>query len=170
MNRKALYLFLTLVLLFTASCDFKTIVDYDRSADFSNVKTYAWFVERDDKVSDLTHRRILEAVDEQLALKGMTVADNNPDVYVTYFGDDNEKVVADTTHHGYGYGRSWYWDPYWGGGGMSSSTTRVRTYTEGTLVVDIYLAEEKELIWRGAITGTISDNPQTNVVVRGHRH
>ena len=46
---------------------------------------------------------------------------------------------------------------------MSTSTSRVRTYKEGTLVVDIYKADVKELIWRGAITGTISDNPQKNV-------
>ena len=48
-------------------------------------------------------------------------------------------------------------------GGMSTSTSRVRIYKEGALVVDIYKADVKELIWRGAITGTISDNPQKNV-------
>jgi hypothetical protein len=47
--------------------------------------------------------------------------------------------------------------------GMSSSTSRVRNYTEGTIVVDMYKAQEKELIWRGSVTGTVSDNPEKNV-------
>jgi hypothetical protein len=65
--------------------------------------------------------------------------------------------VVDTTHYGYGYGAGWYWRGY---GGISSSTSRVRTYKEGTLIVDIYRAAEKELIWRGTVTGTVSENPQ----------
>jgi hypothetical protein len=162
MKTKIFLIIVIVLLIFTAGCDFKTIVDYDRSADFSSIQTYAWFVERDNRINDLTHRRIIDSVNEQLVLKGLKEVENNPDVYVTYFGDDNEQVVVDTTHYGYGYGRSWYWDPYWGGG-MSTSTSRVRTYKEGTLVVDIYLAGPKELIWRGAITGTITDNPEKNV-------
>ena len=119
-------------------------------------------MERDDRINDLAHRRIIETVDEQLKLKGLTQVENDPDVYVTYFGDHDEQVVVDTTHFGYGYGGRWRWDPYWGAG-LSTSTSRVRTYKEGTLVVDIYKAKEKELIWRGAVTGTISDDPQKNV-------
>jgi len=43
---------------------------------------------------------------------------------------------------------------------MSTSTTHVRTYRQGTLIVDMYKADQKQLIWRGTVTGTISDNPQ----------
>ena len=92
-------------------------------------------------------------------LKGMKMVESDPDVYVTYHGDDNEQVVVDTTHYGYGYGGGWYWGGY---GGMGTSTSRVRTYKEGTLIVDIYKAAEKELIWRGTVTGTVSENPKEN--------
>ena len=44
--------------------------------------------------------------------------------------------------------------------GMSTSTSRVRTYTEGTLVVDIYRADKKELVWRGVVTATLDENPR----------
>lgn len=150
-----------LLLLLTAGCDLKTSVDYDRSADFSAVKTYAWADQENPKISDLDHRRIVSAIDAQLAKEGLTQVESNPDVYVTYFADDNEQTVIDTTHYGYGFPGDWYWG--YGGMGMSTSTSRVRTYTEGTLVVDIYKAKEKELVWRGTVSGTVSENPQKNV-------
>jgi hypothetical protein len=150
-------LFVSLLLLI--GCDLKTSVDYDRNADFSVVKTYAWAGRQHPEVSDITHKKIVSAVDAQLSLKGLKQVQSDPDVFLTYHGDDNERTVVDTTHYGYGYGAGWYWGGY---RGMSSSTSRVRTYTEGTLIVDIYRAAEKELIWRGTVTGTVSENPQKN--------
>jgi hypothetical protein len=64
---------------------------------------------------------------------------------------------------GYGYGGGWYWGGYGGYGGMGSSTTRVRTYNQGTIVIDMWDAKAKELVWRGIVTDTISDNPQKNI-------
>jgi hypothetical protein len=148
-----------LVFLSISGCDLKTAVDYDRTADFSSFKTYAWFDPDNPAISELTHKRILSAIDEQLQLAGLQKTDSNPDLYATYFGDEDEQTVIDTTHYGYGYGRGWYWG---GGIGMSTSRSTVRSYKEGTLVVDLYDASKKELVWRGSITGTVSDNPQTN--------
>jgi hypothetical protein len=149
----------TLLLLTMVGCDLKTSVDYDRNADFSSYKTYDWADPDNPEIDDLTHRRILAAVDDQMQAVGFQKVDSNPDVYVTYFGDDDERTVIDTNNYGYGYGGGWYWG---GGLGMSSSTSTVRTYNVGTLVVDIYDAAKKELVWRGAISGTVSDNPQKN--------
>ncbi len=146
-------------LLLFSGCDFSTSVDYDQNADFSSFKTYAWAGEKNPEVSDLVHNRILQAVGEQLQAKGLSSVKSDPDVYVTYHGDDNEVTVIDTTHYGYGYGPGWYWG---GGMGMTGSSSQVRTYKEGTLVIDIYQASKKELVWRGTVTGTISDNPKDN--------
>ena len=33
---------------------------------------------------------------------------------------------------------------------------------EGTFIIDMYRAEDKQLVWRGTVTGTISDNPRNN--------
>ena len=96
------------------------------------------------------------AVDANLSKKGLKKVDSDPDVFVTYFADDEQQTVVNTTHHGYGYGAGWYWG---GGMGMGTSTTHVSNYTKGTLVVDIYKAQEKQLIWRGSV----SDDPQKNV-------
>ena len=157
--RKVLLVLLVPV-LFILGCDLKTGIDYDREADFSQISTYGWTGKQHPEINDLVHKRILDALRSQLEAKGLGEVDSNPDVFVTYYGDDNERTVIDTNHFGYGYGRGW------GGGigmaGLSSSTTTVRTYKEGTIIVDIYRAGDKQLIWRGTVTGTISDNPQKN--------
>ena len=75
--------------------------------------------------------------DDALVNPGAFV-ESDPDVYVTYHGDDNERTVIDTTHYGYGYGPGWFWGGY---RGVSSSTSRVRTYTEVTLIVYIFKAK-----------------------------
>ena len=157
--RKVL-LVLLVPFLFVLGCDLKTGVDYDRDVDFSQITTYGWTGKQHPEINDLVHNRIVGALRSQLEAKGLSEVDSNPDVLVTYYGDDNERTVIDTTHAGYGYGRGWGW----GGAGMGvgSSTTTVRTYKEGTIIVDIYWAEDKQLVWRGTVTGTISDNPQKN--------
>jgi Domain of unknown function (DUF4136) len=56
--------------------------------------------------------------------------------------------------------------PYWGyrggWGGVGSATTTVSTYVTGTMVLDLYEAANKKLLWRGIATDTLSDNPQKN--------
>ncbi len=56
---------------------------------------------------------------------------------------------------GYGYGDDFY---YGGGMSMGSSTSRVITYDQGTLIIDIWDANEEKLVWRGTSTDTIADN------------
>lgn len=45
---------------------------------------------------------------------------------------------------------------------MGSSTTTVRNYQVGTLIVDLWDAKTKKLIWRRVGSDTLSDNPQKN--------
>jgi len=44
--------------------------------------------------------------------------------------------------------------------GMTTSTTSVNTYTDGTLVLDGYDAAEKKMVWRGTGTVTIKAKPE----------
>lgn len=158
-QRRVLF-FLLVPFLFILGCDLSTSVDYDREADFSQISSFGWTGKQNPEINDLVHNRIVNALRSQLEAKGLRLVDSNPDVFVTYYGDDNERTVIDTTHSGYGYGPGWGWAG--AGMGMGSSTTTVRTYKEGTIIVDIYWAGDKQLIWRGTVTGTISDNPQKN--------
>jgi hypothetical protein len=44
----------------------------------------------------------------------------------------------------------------------NEATTTVENYRVGTLVVDMYDAQNKRLVWRGTSTDTLSDKPENN--------
>jgi uncharacterized protein DUF4136 len=114
--------------------------DYDRTFDFTRVKTYAW-VEGEPLKDELNHRRIVEAIEAQLAARGLTQAvDAAPDVTVTYFASFHRSLRID----GYGTG--------WGGyrwSGMRSGTARVGEVLGGALMVEISDARTTRILWRG---------------------
>ncbi|GMR23548.1 MAG: DUF4136 domain-containing protein [Acidobacteriota bacterium] len=143
--------------------------DWDRQADFSKYKTYAWY-DSDTNIKDtdpLAHERFISAIDSQLAAKGFQKVGSNPDVFVTYNSEESEQMSLDTTYMGggWGYGPGWGWGGGYGGGmggGMGGSTTTVRKYSVGTVVLDLWDAKQKRLVWRGTASDTMSDNPQKN--------
>ena len=65
----------------------------------------------------------------------------------------SQKQSLETFYNGWGG---------WGFGGWGGVDTTVRTYLEGTLVVDLFNAQTKKLVWRGIATDTVSDKPQKN--------
>jgi hypothetical protein len=46
---------------------------------------------------------------------------------------------------------------------MGESTTTTETYKVGTLVVDLFDAKTKQLIWRGNSSDTLSNNSDKNI-------
>ena len=93
--------------------------------------------------------------------KGLRKGTSKPDVYVAYYGAHAERVSINPTHSGYGsrYGYGYY--GHWGGT-MGGSTTSVSRYTVGSLVVDMWNAGSKQLMWRGTAEDTVSENPSKN--------
>jgi hypothetical protein len=81
---KAIKLLPVLLLFLAASCSsVKVYSDYDNKVDFSQYKTYAFHKKGIDKVeiSELDKKRILNAIDRELSLKGMTKSEN-PDLLI----------------------------------------------------------------------------------------
>lgn len=142
---------LPIVLLFVlASCSSVRVnSDYDKEANFSNYKTYAFLKSSVDKaeISDLDKKRILRAIDEQMNLKGFTKSEN-PDMLIGIFTKERERVDV---YNNYGFG--WRWNPYWGMGMNYNSVSRT---PEGTLFIDIIDAKNKEMIWQGEGTGDLT--------------
>ena len=151
----ALFAFL---LIIVASCSsIKVYSDYDKNADFSKYKTYAFYKKGIDKVeiSDLDKRRILRAIEVQLDAKGM-VKSEDPDLLVNIFTKSREKIdVYNNNYYGwypwyYGYGYGYF------GPGYGFGYTNVSSSTEGTLFIDLIDAKKKELVWQGIGTGLLS--------------
>jgi hypothetical protein len=129
--------------------------------DFSKYKTYRWVtVDGAQKIDDITDKQIMDAIDRQLAAKGLTrTADDKVDVLVAYQAAiDQEKQLNAYTSGGYGWG----WRGYGYGGGMATTTTTTSTILIGMVNIDVYDAEAKQLVWRGRASKTIDTkaNPE----------
>jgi hypothetical protein len=142
----------------------KIHIDYDQEAAFGTYKTFQYKPTPEMSVQDsapLMHDRLIAELTRILDEGGLQQVDADPDLYVTYHTSEKEEMQLNTTSFGYGYGPSFYWDPYWSGGGAAgSSTTTAQTYTRGTLVIDIWDAEKVELVWRGTASAVVPENPQ----------
>lgn len=145
---------LSALLILGACSTVRVNADFDKNADFSKYKTYAYQKSGIDKVeiSDLDKKRILRAIDAEMSKKGYTKSES-PDLLINIFTKERERVDVSQYNAGWGYGWGWGWNPYmWGG------RTYVSTSTEGTLYVDLIDASKKELIWQGMGTGYLTQN------------
>jgi hypothetical protein len=126
----------------------KTSYDYDKTASFAGLKTYA--LKDGTKVGQqLIDDRIVAAIDTQLAAKGLTKAESNPDMFVVYHVAFDKQKDISTFSSGYGGGYGPYGWGYGGGWGGTTTSTQVRDILVGTLVIDIADAKKGQVIWRG---------------------
>jgi len=130
--------------------------NFDKQANFAGFKTYKWVVIKGaTQLSDLADKQVKEAVDAELAKKGLTKSDSDTaDLFVGYqagVGTEKQYTSFDT---GWGYGPGWGGGWYGaGGGGMSTGTTS--TIYIGQLALDMYATSPKSLVWRGNASKTI---------------
>lgn len=135
----------------------KVTTDYDKSADFGKYHSYSWISV---KTGDpLWVDRIKEAVNSQLTAKGWQMVSTGGDAGVTAFGSTKEVPTLNTFYDGMGGG--WGWRRGWGGG-IGESTTTTEETPVGSLVVDIFDATTKKLIFRAQSSETLSDKPAKN--------
>ena len=136
----------------------KTSYDYEKTANFAGFKSYA-HKQGTPVGQSLIDDRIVAAIDAQLALKGLTKAASDPDVFLVYhMAFDKEKDIStySSGYGGYG-GYGWGWGGGWAGG---TTTTQVRDILIGTLVIDVADARKGQLAWRGM--GVKEVNTQSN--------
>jgi hypothetical protein len=103
--------------------------------------------------------RTVAATDSALKSKGWTkvATVDKASAVVLINGAAQQQETSTTMYSGGGYG-GWGWR----GGGMGMATTSTSTYAVGTLVVDIFDAATKQLLFRGQAQETVNKNPQKN--------
>jgi len=155
-------MFVTMVgLLLAAVAAFGQDVRYnfDKTTDFSKFKTYKWVIIKDAaKVNDLTDKQIIAVVDGELAAKGLTKAgDDSANLYIAYQAGVGQEKQFTYYNSDWGYGGGWYRGGWYGGmGGMSTTTGQTSTIYIGQLALDIYDSGNRDLVWRGVASKTIS--------------
>jgi hypothetical protein len=138
----------------------KVVTDHDPDTDFSSYTTYGW-LERENSIEELLpdhlRLRLRRVTEDVLAEKGLEPAPAPPqtDLLLTYYFSADRQFQVDyipySAYSPWGYG---WWGGY--GGGI----TEVRSYTEGTLVLDIVDARTHKLVWIGTVAKEIrSVNP-----------
>ena len=86
----------------------------------------------------------------------MTPVQSGGDIAIIATEVTQNHQTLNTFYDGFGGGRRW-------GGGFGDSTTTTNTYKVGTLVVDLFDAKTKTLIWRGSSSDTLSDKSDKNI-------
>ena len=144
------------VILVTGGCSQVSVQsDFDPSADFAGLQTYAWYAAEQPKSGDIrvdnplldTHVRT--AVESALNARGYMKADANPDFQLIYHAAVSKEIAITTTStpvypRGY-YGWRYVAPPVW------VEQPVAHTYEKGSLVLDIIDAKNEKLSWRGSI-------------------
>lgn len=150
--RYVLHLFTLLVIALLSGCVSPASYDYEKAAveEMSAYKTFtidsreARSDYQDVVLSPIVDRRIERAIERELTAKGFEPVAANPDFRVTFNTVTKTKTEINSfgpspfrryPYYGYGYGGR-YID--------------IDEYEQGTFIIDIINASNKQLVWRGA--------------------
>jgi len=173
----------TVVVLTLSACAsaIQSTVDVADQADFSNFQTYAWITDqssiaRSDATSELGYplneQRTRAAVERELARKGYRkVSGTEADFVVSFTVGSRDRVQVQQYYNNYGYSYHGYHHGFtrygyagygYPGYGHFGSTVSVQTFTEGSVVVDIFDNRSKEAIWHGSASKRLSRKDKDN--------
>lgn len=145
--RVASVMFFMLGMFVTATHAQSVQTDFDRSFDFSKLRTFNVAMQQrtanDPLAQDpLNEGRIRGALEAKLAANGFRIEGEKADFVVAYYVTTKKALSVQD----YSYG-----PPRWFG----RRDIRVDQYAEGTLTVDVIDAATNQLVWRGRASGTL---------------
>ena len=147
-------------------------VDYADDADFSSFRSYRWYDDihgselAEYRQYNSSDKRVRTYVDRELKAHGLRESTTErADVWVNYHISKEQQMRIDSfsrypsagMHGGVGVGTY--------GSAVSlgySSGPSVRTYKEGTVVLDIIDARSSNIVWRGIAEGRLKENLSIN--------
>lgn len=166
--------------LLLAGCASIVHVEKDETADLSAYNTYSWVATTEDKtdstgthISDLTDRRIREAIDSELSKTGWRQSKNKPDVLLAYdvliergIKEDSRPVYSDP-YTRYFYNRySGRWNAIYFPSRFMGYDSRQMSVREGTITVSLIDAKSGKTIWQGWTTDEINSRNLTSKEIR----
>jgi len=126
-------------------------VNYNHSANFAQYHTYAWGTNNANQIQNSILAQVAQQ-DINSAMKGkgfnMVQETQNPDIILIASGGMRQQTSYSA------------WGMRGIGGGMGGITPEQNV--EGTMVVDLYDAKTKSLIWRGIAQNTLNSNGNKN--------
>ena len=139
----------------TAASAQKTFVDFDHNANFSQYKTFMWIGHPEFRPDPIMAERLVDDINGALTAKGLQLVTEGGDVALAAHMATRRRHTLETFYDGLGGGWGWHFGP-----GFGTAYTTVHTYAVGTIVVDMFDARTKQIIWRGVATETLSGKPE----------
>jgi hypothetical protein len=122
-------------------------VNYNRSESFSQYHTYAWASDNANQIQNsILAQQAKSDIDNAMQVKGLQLVQGsqNPDLILTASGGMKQQTSYQA----------------WGMRGMGGITPEQNVI--GTMIVDLYDAKTKSLVWRGIAQNTLSNNGNKN--------
>lgn len=143
--------------------------DYDRSANFSSYKTFAFAsplgTDRNGYQSVIS-QHLKAATKLELEARGMKQVTDSPQLLINFNASLSDKLAVHSTptmsvgmtrgYYGYRGGMYSAWPMY-------ADQTTVTQYKEGTLNIDVVDAARKQLVWEGVVTDSVDQKMMDNV-------
>jgi len=130
-----------LLVILTGCSTNATKYDYETKADFTDLNTFDWFaVPQEAQLNEQVVKDVEDAVNRELAAKGMRKVSENPSfliaLHISKQLKRNDWSLSDVRYGSY-------------------RTRLPQVYEEGTMILDFVDPETKELLWRGSATAVI---------------
>ncbi len=150
-------LFIGLIAAMTSCSTLKVGYDYDKQADFTKYKTYAFSEDALQlPVNQLNRDRIISAVEAEMAAKGFTKSDT-PDVLIDLQVKAKQETEATATNTGGGmYGGRYGFAYGYGYGGTTQIT--YNDYVVGSLFVNMVDSATEKIVWQGRGSKTLDED------------
>lgn len=132
----------------------KTSAGYDKTANFSAYKTFAF--DKDGARNPIVNAMIVAAVERELTSRGLTKVDSDPDLRVVYLAASGPQMqVASVPFYR-------VVNPAYSGlvGGASMAMWDVTT---GTLVIDLFDPKTERTVFRGTATEVLQRAPSADL-------
>ncbi len=147
--------------------------DYDRSVDLGQYKSFAFFsplATDKEGYQTVVSQYLKAATRRELEARGLRYDEAAPQLLVNFGAKLNDKLrVTETSTPtmgmsvGFGRGYYGYRGGLYGSWPLYTNETRVSSYQEGTLNVDLVDPARKTLVWEGVAVGKVTQKTLENL-------
>ncbi len=145
----------------------------DKTVDFSQYHTFGFVTPLGtdrEGYQTIVSQYLKAATQRELEARGLRLVEDAPQLLVNFSGRLNDRLLAKAVPEtgllvGAGFGHDYYryrtgfyttWPLY-------PMDSRVDTYTEGTLNIDVIDAARKQMVWEGVAVGRVTEKTMDNL-------
>lgn len=144
---------LILCFCFTSCASIQITSDYEKTANFSDYKTYNYFTNIESGLSVLDENRLISAIDNSLLNKGFTISET-PDFLIDFKTTQYQEASRNNVGVGLGGGSGGL------GGGISIGIPMGQNKVNQSLLIEFVDDSKMGLFWQGK--GDSSINPKAS--------